>query len=420
MYLITHCNIINYKIHPYSFIPKYVLTYIKYYIKIMSMKKQFSLTYRKTRHGKKIYYMYFYRQDIRKCISTGKGKKYEAEIFAKHYLENLTGNPKKNLCFGDYAANFFDWDCSPWIKRQQAKKRPFSRAMAAIRRGHLANYLLPAFGNKLLTDLNAVAIENWLACLPRANQTRKHILGTLRIILGEADREALIPFNPALKVEPFGNDSKKRDIFTREELGKLFPSGFEGLVYLWGNIENAAMFLLLATTGMRSGELRALQWRHFHGEGYLEIAQAVKSDGTIGPTKTHKERTALLISRNVEILKKWACITRRNAPEDFIFPSDDGRHPAGRLHLPRAFREALTKAEIATDGRNIVVHSFRHTFNTLLKPLLPLSVLQSLTGHSSQQMSEHYNHPSAGEIFNALKSSLPVLEDALNPETGRK
>jgi integrase len=138
--------------------------------------------------------------------------------------------------------------------------------MAAMREGHLNNYLIPVFGEKRLSEINAVAIENWLASIPRSNQTRKYILGTLRIVLGEADREGLIPFNPTLKVEPFGNDSKSRDIFTKEELGKLFLSDTDALLSVWGTMQNAAQFLLLATTGMRSGEVRAVQWRRFHNE----------------------------------------------------------------------------------------------------------------------------------------------------------
>lgn len=46
------------------------------------------------------------------------------------------------------------------------------------------------------------------------------------------------------------------------------------------------IIILLATTGLRAGELRALQWKNLDlSQGVLRVTQAVKKKERIGPPK---------------------------------------------------------------------------------------------------------------------------------------
>ncbi len=49
--------------------------------------------------------------------------------------------------------------------------------------------------------------------------------------------------------------------------------------------------------------------------------------------------------------------------------------------LQRHADSALTGTEIARSDRRIGIHSFRHTYNSLVRPLLPREVLQSSPNH---------------------------------------
>ncbi len=60
--------------------------------------------------------------------------------------------------------------------------------------------------------------------------------------------------------------------------------------------------------------------------------------------------------------------------------------------LQNRFQKALEKAEINTEGRNLVIHSFDIPTTLFLKNVLPLEILQETTGHSSESMTERYNH----------------------------
>lgn len=129
--------------------------------------------------------------------------------------------------------------------------------------------------------MNRLEIENWLAGLPLSNQTKNHILYTFRIVLRDAEIAGYIPFNVLEKIERFGDDAKKRDVFTLEELKSMFPDDYQKLIEIWGSLKHAVCYMILATTGIRTGEVRALYWRHNIAEGALLIEQAVKADDTI-------------------------------------------------------------------------------------------------------------------------------------------
>jgi len=80
----------------------------------------------------------------------------------------------------------------------------------------------------------------------------------MRNILREAAAEGIIKANPFEHAEPMGKNGRKRDVFTLEELRILFPATQEGLVSIWKTQKYAALFLTIASTGIREGEARAV------------------------------------------------------------------------------------------------------------------------------------------------------------------
>lgn len=63
-----------------------------------------------------------------------------------------------------------------------------------------------------------------------SNQTKNHILYAFRIVLREAERESIIPYNCLSIVESLAVQPKPRDVFYQAELKKLFPSDLEAMV----------------------------------------------------------------------------------------------------------------------------------------------------------------------------------------------
>ena len=265
-------------------------------------REKYTLIPRKTKSGTTVYHIRYYLpgSDKRVTVSSGASTVGRAREAADRLLEKFSGPAPK---LAEYAKDFFVWGTCPWIARQHAKGRPFGEYQARTRRAHLVNYLLPAFGTKRLADLTRPMIETWVLTLPLANQSKNHILYTLRIVLREAKSAKLIPDNPLQEMEPLGKNPRKRDVFTMAELQALFPHDLAKLALVWGTPKYAAMFITLATTGIRSGEARALLWRHFMADGWLHVERAQKIDKSMGATKTGEERVIALPRRTVEVLE---------------------------------------------------------------------------------------------------------------------
>ena len=271
----------------------------------------------------------------------------------------------------EYAADFCRWDTCDWIRRQHAKGRRFSRQVADARRSQLERYILPEFGNRRLDEINAVEVENWLVGLDRANQTKNHHLHTLNIILKEAKRQKVIAANPLADVEPMAKQYRPRDVFTPAELRALFPSDPEAMVEIWREPRYAALFFVLATTSLRSGEARALQWRCVAWERQgIYVMQAMKTDTEMGTTKSGDERAVLVPTQTMEMLAWWHRQTMYGEPEDFVFPGMDRTRPVTSRTAGVRLHQALAHVGIDRSVRNLVVHSFRHTYNTRMRQVL--------------------------------------------------
>ena len=357
-----------------------------------------------------VWFFYYYDEDgTRKPKSTGKSLKHEAVAIVEKFLAQ---NDSKNRPLNEYTKTFFVWDECLYIKRQLAKGKRFSKTNAKLRRDHLVNYILPEYGMRSLSSLNRVEIENWLVTLKSiktgeqlSNQTKNHILYAFRIMLREAEREGIVPYNCLSIVESLAVQPKQRDVFSQEELQKLFPSDLEALTKIWRKEEYAYYFFILATTGMRRGEARALKWKHIienTKRNGLLIEEAIKNDDSTGSTKTGKARVVVLNKQAEKYLEHWQASTPFNDPEDLIFYGSNGSRPIMGKTLQNRFQKALQKAEIKTDGRNLVIHSFRHSYNTLLRNVLPIDILQATTGHSSESMTERYNHPSLKDSYSRI------------------
>ncbi len=370
------------------------------------MEKNFALFKRK---GQKIWYFYHYKGNIRISKSTGKKLKWEAKQFAEEFLKQ---NDTSDISLIEFAEEFFLFDKCKWIDRQHKKGKSFSAPVAKSRRSHLINYIFPKFGNYQITEINPNEIEDWLLNeLELANQTKNHILYSLNIILKEAKRDKIIQSNPIDDVDPLAPNFKKRDILTLEELKILFPKSEKDLLKLWKTPKWVALFFVLASTGIRCGEVRALQWKHIAWDlSGLFLELAVKSDGSISLPKANEIRVILLPSRTIDILKWWYSDTVFKNQNDLIFPGQNSKKPLNRRGILRHFKKVINIAKLKIENRNIVVHSFRHTYNTHMRKILPEEILREFTGHRSEKMTDRYDHPILEDRLEKLQSVKKLIE----------
>jgi integrase len=361
------------------------------------------------RKGQKIWYFYYYyAEGKRSSRSTGESLKYEAERYAAGFVRKISGQSTERIRLLEFASGFFD-QAGGWVRSQKARNRTFGSHQSTVRTGHLKNYVLPKFGSRFVDDIASGEIDSWLLNLPVANGTKNAIISTLNIVFKEADRRKLIRDNPMRSIERMASNYKKKDTFSLEELGRLFPRGEGAMLKIWKYPKWATMFYLMLTTGLRRGEAAALQWQHvvWDMSGIL-ILQAVKAGGGgVGDPKNNDKRAAILPERSLQLLKWWKNITSFPDSEHFVFFGVRGDKHLYLDTISRRFPGGLEKAGISTEGRNLSVHSLRHTYNTRMERLLPGEILRYMIGHKSESMTAHYTHITPKE---RLKQYLPVKQ----------
>ena len=370
--------------------------------------------FKRARKRSTVYWLYFYDHGRRVFRSTGETKIRDAEREARRIMAELQCVGRE-LTLEAFAAEFFRPASCEWIRRQRAAGHAISDAVAAARRRQLDSWILPQFGKVYLRELDGVAVERWLLRQELANQTRNHILYTLNIVCKEAVRQRVLRENPLDVCTRFavraGNYRETR-VFALEELGKLFPADPEALRALWKTDYYIAAFLTLATSGARPGEVRALQWRHvLWTDRALTIEQAVKESGRVGETKTGERRLVLLPGRTVEALETWHTATPAPELEAFLFFSpEDPARPIGDRSMYCQYQRVAKELKLPP-GRSL--RSFRHTYNTMLRPVLPAEALRALTGHADPAMTDRYDHPAAVDLLRRLEPHRQVLEEVL-------
>jgi integrase len=345
--------------------------------------------------------IWYYKLEAEKTFhTTGESVKAKAERFVLDVLRTAEEQQQQKtqylqeITLKAFCKNFFVWGKCPWIKRRHERGMAFEKHIAQMRLGHLKNHILPVLGNRTLRSLRIVDFDSFFDTLELSNQTKNHILSTLSILMKEAQRQELIDRNPLECFEPFVNNHKKRDILTETEERTLFPSSPEEAVTIWGSVQYAAFFSLLYTTGARCGEIGALTWEDITKatDGTFLINKTLKIDRTTGKTKTGVTVYVPFIEPCVSLI---AALKEQYEPKketELIFQNTKGL-PIDRGVLMAVWKRVLNNNQIPLEGRNLVIHSLRHGFNTKVKDKLGGDIVRLMTGHTSEKMTARYDHP---------------------------
>jgi integrase len=211
---------------------------------------------------------------------------------------------------------------------------------------------------------------------------------TLRLMLGEAVHRKLIKTNPTYEVKELKIEETDRKILTLEEIRKLFPAQWNTV---WDSWTAYKANRLAACTGMRIGELRGLRGEYIFDD-YILVAGQYTRRGYKPETKTKKNRN---IPINPAVKRELDELIALNG-DGYIFSDDGGVTPIRSEMIERQLNKALERTGIddaTRKKRNLTFHAWRHFFNTFLRMAnIADSKVQSVTGHKSLKMTEHYTH----------------------------
>ena len=269
---------------------------------------------------------------------------------------------------------------------------------------YIENHIIPGIGDVPLDKLTTIQIQRFYNNLQKSGRVQRKNFPELkdkslspRVVRGvhtllhncleQAVAERLILTNPAQGCKLPQLEKKEMKILPQEKIGLyLAEAEKRGLL---------AAFYLELTTGLRRGELLALQWTDLDVESKtLSITKQVNrinGELVVSPPKTRNSiRTLALPQQAVDLL---IAEHKKHPRNPYLFPSPK----TGTMYDPDAFRRTHDKILKAIGAEHIRFHDLRHTFATLsLKSGVDVKTLSGALGHYSAGFTLNtYTHATA-------------------------
>ena len=300
----------------------------------------------------------------------------------------LTGKVKAEMAFGDWLDFWY----------QQYAKQTLRPTTQSGYENMIYNHIITDIGKIPLNKLTQNDLQQFYTRLKNGGRkVRTELYGKglsdrmvrgchamCRKALEKAVAEGIIRINPAIGCKLPPKKAKEMQVLTREEMQRFMAQAKAD-----GYFE---LFLLELCTGMRRGEIVALQWDDLNMQtGELHICrQATTVHGNIhicAPKTKSSIRTVILPPDIVKILAEY----KKRINSRWLFPSpvkeDAPYHPS-------AIRKVLDRTLERAECKHVRFHDLRHTFaTTALANGMDVKTLSAIIGHiSSETTLNIYTH----------------------------
>jgi integrase len=389
----------------------------------MRVKAIFSLFGRKLPSGKLVYYYQCYDEKGKRqwAKSTGLTKKTEAAAYCMRlFRDDLLIPEQKIPTFAEFSSGWWNIETCRYLKWRQLHE-PITQGTNDIHKSNFENHIKDYFIKYRLDEITPDVIENWLLSLSEKGLKSNTVnlqYRTFKLMMGEAIRQKLIKTNPCSEVKDLKSEETKRDILTVEEVRKLFPHEWSTV---WESPVIYKAHRLAACTGLRVGELRGLK-SEFVFDDYIYITGQYTRYGYVGNTKTKQNRNIPITPVMRQELEDLLSVNGSG----FVFSEDGGETPVTVERISRQFNRALGRIGISHEEklkRNLSFHAWRHFFNTILRMSnVADSKVQSVTGHRSIRMTDHYTHFDTRQFTEVrnVQAEILVLPDACDQKAKKK
>lgn len=288
-------------------------------------------------------------------------------------------------------------DSCRWRRRREAKGRNRAESYYVLHRNRLVNYVWKRFGELTPEQITPVMIDDWLLDLHGVQDGRElqpamkdKIIQTLRFVFDELQYNDLAQSNPARLVTYFHDKSMKREPVYMNEFRKLFPDDQDELVRIWQSLSWATFFYIMATTGLRPGEVAAFDCHYWSpGVGYA-CATAIDPDtreikGLKTERKGKRVKSVYLNDRAESLITQL--VFQSSYTSGLLFPGKDGKGmPPDTSN--KHFKASCKRAGVELHGRT--QYCLRHFFITELSKYIDEKQVSEQAGWTEYR--DDYDH----------------------------
>ncbi len=363
-----------------------------------------------------------YRVDLGNDPATGKRRqaskqgfrtRNEAEVAMQELLSEARDGVVANRS-GQTLGTFLD----EWLLLQRDRLRPSTLYSYDV----IVERIKAGLGQAKIQAITPLQIEHFYATLIESGGRRgqglsaKTVRNThvvLRKALADAERLDIVARNAAGAAKPPTAERPENPTWSSEQLREF-------LDYLKDDRLRGA-FVVLATTGMRRGEVLGLRWRDIDFDSAeMSVRNSITTAGpgkvVAGPPKTPRSRRQIYLDdatlrelreqRRKQNEERLAVGELWNVGEGYVFTDEIG-HPIHPDKFSDLFRKRIAEAELP----KIRLHDLRHSYATLaLKAGVHPKVVSERLGHATVGITlDTYSHvtPSiAREAADAVASRI--------------
>ncbi len=269
------------------------------------------------------------------------------------------------------------------------------------------NIFLKEFGNSKIREVTTAKIQKFFMGLNLAPTTLSLRKTYYRLLFSYAKRMGYVNENPIenivlpkVKLTHEQIQLKKEKFLDKRDMRKVLDYLYRDM---W-HFRKALMFEFLFLTGLRIGELLAIQWEDIDLDNQrLYIRHTLNIHGVparnrelLSPKTSHSYRSLMLDNRAMEIIDFFA---GEYKDENFVFVGAK-KQTYGPDTLSRVFKKACTQA-LGEGQYNL--HMLRHSHISLLVEMnIPIKAIMERVGHSDEKMIlQIYSH-----VTENMQSSL--------------
>jgi integrase len=315
----------------------------------------------------------FFEQDGRRKRRKVNGDRQLAELVADQIRKILeTGDTdipvssvnRANYTFAEYSTIWLE----DYIKSMR-KASTYERYNQLLR-----DYILPAFSKMELADINRGDVRDFISRM-NLNLSSSSVLVMRDVISGvfnHAIDDEIITVNPCsgiLKRMKLERRSKpKINPYTKEEMNQFLEFCRQSYSAKY------PLFLCAFKTGLRIGELLALEWKDIDfKKKKIAVGKSFRR-GVVGETKTGKDRKVDMTDQLCKVLQGLHSERKR---VEIVFHESGKRIPQNTLR--RLFSRITDNASM----RKIRFHDIRHTYGSLMVSSgAALNYVKEQMGHS--------------------------------------